>query len=65
MIQSVQGELEEAAEQGQSPLLDAPAERTGQSGSAAVAVEAAGQLPPGRGAAMGEAEAVAGDKWQW
>ncbi len=63
-MKSVQGELQEAAEQGQPPLLDAAAERAAQAGSTAAA-GAAQQLQPDRDAAMGEAEAVAGDNWQF
>ena len=58
---SVRGELQEAAQRGESPLLHA-ADAAPAGGAAA---EQAAQRPrPEQDAAMGEAEAVAGDsRW--
>lgn len=62
-MKSVQGELQEAAEQGQSPLLNATTVGGEQAGSAA-AGEAAQQQQPDQNVEMGEAVAAAGDNWQ-
>lgn len=63
MMASVQGELQEAAQRGESPLVDAAAAAAPADGTA---TEQAAQRPRAeQDAAMGEAEPVAGDGRQW